>query len=233
MKYPCLTVVFFSLVIISCTRKREVPLYEVNFINNQCIKVDGTSDDHAWGRAIILKDFLLPWENDKPQLTIFRALYDTSNLYIFFQAMDHNMVIKDSIRNEIDISKEDRVELFISKNKTMDEYFCIEIDPLGRVLDYRASYYRKFDDKWNIDGILVGSKIYPESYQVEFSIPLKSLIKMGVNISEDFYVGLFRADLENSVSGLKENWLSWVDPKTPEPDFHVPQALGLFHFNYK
>lgn len=233
MKYHGLAIVLFSLIIISCMGKRKVPVYKVNYVNNHCIKVDGISDDDTWGRAIMLKDFLLPWKDDKPPLTIFRALYDTSNLYILFQAMDHNMVIKDSISNEIDIAKEDRVEIFISKNKTMDEYFCIEIDPLGRVLDYRASYYRKFDDQWCIDGILVGSKIYPESYKVEVSIPLKSIAKMGVDISADFYVGLFRADLENAVSGLKENWLSWVDPKTPKPDFHVPEALGLFHFAKK
>jgi hypothetical protein len=23
-----------------------------------------------------------------------------------------------------------------------------------------------------------------------------------------------------------EGWMSWVDPKTPEPDFHVPSSLG-------
>ena len=23
-----------------------------------------------------------------------------------------------------------------------------------------------------------------------------------------------------------EEWISWVDPKTPEPDFHVPSSLG-------
>jgi hypothetical protein len=23
-----------------------------------------------------------------------------------------------------------------------------------------------------------------------------------------------------------EEWMSWVDPKTPEPDFHVPSSLG-------
>ena len=23
-----------------------------------------------------------------------------------------------------------------------------------------------------------------------------------------------------------EDWISWIDPKTPEPDFHVPSSLG-------
>ena len=23
-----------------------------------------------------------------------------------------------------------------------------------------------------------------------------------------------------------EEWMSWIDPNTPEPDFHVPSSLG-------
>jgi len=23
-----------------------------------------------------------------------------------------------------------------------------------------------------------------------------------------------------------EDWISWIDPKTPDPDFHVPSSLG-------
>jgi hypothetical protein len=154
-------------------------------------------------------------------------------LYIFYKAEDHNLVIKDSLNNEIDIASEDRVELFLSKDNTMEEYFCVEIDPLGRILDYRASYYRKFDDQWDVDGIQVASKIDSQSYQIEVAIPLKSIAEMGIDISKDFYVGLFRADFENSVSGIKENWLSWVNPKITKPDFHVPEALGRFHFAKK
>jgi hypothetical protein len=156
-------------------------------------------------------------------------------LYILFQVEDQNLLIKDSIINESGIVAEYRVEFYFSKNNKMDEYFCIEIDPLGRVLDYKASYYRKFNNQWNIDGIIFGSKVYPKSYHLEISIPLKSITKMGIDISTDFYVGLFRADLENSVLGSKgnENWLSWINPKTPEPYFHIPGTLGIFQFNKK
>ena len=27
-----------------------------------------------------------------------------------------------------------------------------------------------------------------------------------------------------------EEWISWVDPKTKEPDFHVPASLGWLEF---
>ena len=58
--------------------------------------------------------------------------------------------------------------------------------------------------------------------------------------------GLFRAEFDHDRSGRPvvqrpsihngglrfdgpppiENWMSWVDPRTVEPDFHVPTAFG-------
>ncbi len=233
MKSLIFAIAFSFLLFSSCTEKNKASVYKVNYVDHAYINVDGISDEDIWRKAVKLWDFRLPWERNTTPGTMFQALYDTCTLYMNFQAKDQNLIYIDSISNEIDIASEDRVELFLSKNNTMEDYFCIEIDPLGRVLDYRASYYRKFDDIWNVDGILTGSKISSGSYQVEVAIPLNSLEKMGINISKDFYVGLFRADLENSISGLKESWISWIDPGSHNPDFHIPKALGLFHFNQK
>lgn len=231
MKCIGLSFMLFFLISISCSIEMEIPVYEVNYINKHYTSLDRILDDDAWGESKVLCDFFLPWEDNTPPLTIFQALYDSVNLYINFRTEDQNLVFKDSIDSEIDIASEDRVELFLSKNTSMEEYFCIEIDPLGRILDYMANYYRKFDDKWNVDGIQTASKIYSEGYQVEVAIPLNCIEKMGIDISRDFYVGLFRADFEKSVSGLKEHWLSWIELKIPEPDFHVPDALGIFRFS--
>jgi hypothetical protein len=152
-------------------------------------------------------------------------------LYIYYKAEDENQVIKDSVVYEMDIASEDRIELFFSNNKNMKDYFCLEIDPLGRMLDYKASFYRKFDNKWDIDGIRIASKINLNNYQIEAAIPLQSLLKIDIDISKDLFVGLFRADFNKTASGNEENWLSWVNPQTQHPDFHVPKALGIFHFN--
>jgi len=39
----------------------------------------------------------------------------------------------------------DRVELFFAKQAALNDYWCIEIDPSGRVHDYHAKHCRKFD----------------------------------------------------------------------------------------
>jgi chondroitin AC lyase len=233
MKYSILSIVFFWLLCISCKTERELPVYEVNYSNEDEIVLDGMPDDKAWGRSTALKDFIFPWDDSTPPVTIFRALYNSNTLYISYTAVDQNLVIKDSLQNESDIAYEDRVELFLSKDTTMKEYFCFEIDPSGRVLDYKASYYRIFDDKWNVSGIQVASGINSESYQIEAAIPLNSIAEMGIDISKDFYVGLYRADFENLTSGIKENWLSWVNPEVSKPDFHIPETLGIFRFSKK
>ena len=230
MKYSVLSTVIWSLISISCINERKVPIYDVNNFNKNNIILDGIPGDKAWGGSMLLKDFKLPWSDEIPQVTIFQALYDSNTLYCYYKAMDKNLVIKDSLNNEIDIASEDRVELFLSKDNTLKEYFCFEIDPLGRVLDYKASYYRKFEDQWDVEGIQVADKIDSESYQIEVAIPLKTIAEMGLDISKEFFVGLFRADFENLAPGIKENWISWVDLGTTTPDFHLPEAFGKFHF---
>jgi hypothetical protein len=230
MKNSILLIVLLLLINISCNTEKKVPVYEVNYCIESNILLDGISDDNAWGKSITLQDFIFPWDDKTPPVTIFRALYDSTALYFFYKAVDQSLVIKDSLNNEMDIAFEDRVELYLSKDNTMKEYFCFEIDPLGRVLDYKASYYRILDDQWNVDGIQVASRIDSGSYQIEVAIPLNSLAEMGIDISKDFYAGLFRAEFENSISGIKENWLSWINPGISKPDFHVPEALGIFRF---
>ena len=181
-----------------------------------------------WKDANVLSDFCLPWDKKFAQETQFKATFDESYLYFLFYSKDSNLVVLENISEEQDIAKEDRIEIYLSASESLDEYFCFEVDPYGRVLDYKAKFYRKFDRKWNINQLIVESKITDDGFNTAMAIPLKALKEMNIDISKHFYVGLFRADLENSSSGLKENWISWVEPKTSEPDFHVPEALGLF-----
>ena len=221
---------FFPLIFIFCSRIEEFPVYTVKNINSASVIIDGISKDRAWEKAKILDDFLLPWDDKIPQQTKFRALYDRNNLYILFQAEDLNLIIKDTITKELDITEEDRLELYFSKDITMEDYYCLEIDPLGRILDYQASFYRNFNNHWNINRIQIAGNIFKEAYQLEIAIPVNCINEMGIDISEDFYIGLFRADLEDSSSVIKENWISWRDPQSPEPDYHIPEALGLIRF---
>ncbi|UXX80988.1 hypothetical protein N7E81_07735 [Reichenbachiella carrageenanivorans] len=44
-------------------------------------------------------------------------------------------------------------------------------------------------------------------------------------------VGLYRAEILAIVEDRPEyRWISWVDPKSPTIDFHVPTTFGKFIF---
>ena len=45
------------------------------------------------------------------------------------------------------------MEVFFARDAALSRYFCVELDPLGRVHDYAASLYRKFDSSWNCPGL--------------------------------------------------------------------------------
>jgi hypothetical protein len=131
----------------------------------------------------------------------------------------------------------------------MQDYYCIEIDPRGRSFDYRAGYYRRIDPKWNWEGLETAGLPFAGGYAVEGRIPLASFEAMGFPRLEPgvkIRCGLYRAEFSHDRSGRPvvqkesihnlgrqldgpppiEAWMSWIDPNTVEPDFHVPTSLG-------
>ncbi len=201
-------------------------LYKVKYAHN--FNSANLMIDENWIDAEVITSFYLPWNKNDPQPTEFKALYDDYNVYFAFQVIDSSLVVQKNISNELDIALQDRVEVYLSASEQLNEYYCLEIDPLGRVLDYRARFYRKFNDKWDAKSIRIESNISENGYNVVLLIPLKQLEKMNIDLSQSFSVGLFRADFKNVGSDIQENWISWIDPKSENPDFHVSEALGLF-----
>ncbi len=131
---------------------------------------------------------------------------------------------------EATLDREDRVEVFFARDAALSRYFCVELDPLGRVHDYAASLYRKFDSSWNCPGLRAAGRITRGGYTVEASIPLTTLSEMmgrPVSRGATLRIGLFRAEFRQGALGdADDNWLSWVKPGTPKPDFHVPSAFA-------
>ncbi len=195
---------------------------------NQLIKTDS-----SWSHAILLNDFTLPWGKEKPKETSFKALYDDDFLYLRYDVKDNNINICSKIKNKEDVVNSDRVEIFFRKSDKLNSYYCLEIDPNGLVLDYSASYYRKFDFSWHWPKkhLDVKGNIKPDGYQVDVKISLESLRELGLLQNTIIEVGLFRADCirpPNRGNSAEIKWVSWVDPKTETPDFHVSSAFGVF-----
>jgi hypothetical protein len=140
------------------------------------------------------------------------------------------VVVEKKFDAESVVDREDRVEIFFARGDKLKEYFCLEVDPLGRIHDYAASYYRKFDSSWSCRGIRTAGSITKQGYSIEGSIPLRTLETLGLPSQGSGHMlraGLFRAEFNHGPESAPEaHWISWIDPGTEQPDFHVPGAFG-------
>ena len=59
-------------------------------------------------------------------------------------------------------------------------------------------------------------------YRVELTFPLETLRGWGLAPDGTLHLGLYRAD---AVRPDEIFWYTLIDPRTPEPDFHVPASL--------
>lgn len=196
--------------------------YKIRFTRNE-IRTDCIISKGEWESADSIKGFIAPWNNDIYDETVFKALHNSVYLYFCFKVKDDNITLFD-YKEELTVGQEDRVELFFSPGADIKRYFCAEMDPQGKILDYSARYHRKFDESWNFSQLSISSKITPSGYIVEGSIPLAELRKMG--LGDSFYMGIFRADYR-SKNEEDVIWHSWIKPQSPTADFHIPSAFGL------
>ena len=179
----------------------------------------------------VIGNLIAPWSNDHAQ-TEFKAFY-TDEYFVFrFNVVDSAIV--DIGDTEESVAAGDRVELFFSRSPALAEpYYCIEISPRGRVLDYEAVYYRKFSNAYTLNGLQVSSKQTLSGYEVEGKIALsffKQLMNTDNMKGTKVYVGAFRAEM--SYDRLPDNfvWYTWINPKSTSPDFHIPSSFGIFQF---
>lgn len=209
----------------------EGKVYEVRYLPRVAITIDGNLDDAGWADAVELTDFVSPWVPGPVATTVFRACCDDKQLYFAFRVKDDNVVVQEG-EDEEAVAEGDRAELFFAADARLKEYYCLEMDPRGRVLDYAACYYRQLDSHWDWPGLVVAAAIMEGGYNVEGSLPLASLAKLGVGdllAGEPLWVGVFRGQFSRLANGtLNREWISWVRPEAQEPDFHIPSALGAF-----
>ena len=225
---------FFILILLfvaaGCASNRCPGTYDVRYLPKARINIDGVLNEPQWNKAALEKDFIFPWEPTPAPLTEFRAFCDDEFFYFSFHLHDEDPVFEKNFDSESVVDIEDRVEIFFTCDDELKEYFCLEIDPLGRVHDYAAHYYRKFDSAWDCPGLRAAASITKSGYVVEGLIPLKTLDGLGLpalHSGSILKTGLFRAEFSRSRdSKLQERWISWVDLSKQKPDFHIPAGFG-------
>ncbi|MBN1420648.1 MAG: carbohydrate-binding family 9-like protein [Planctomycetes bacterium] len=205
------------------------PAYDVRGTHGERIRIDGDLDEPAWRRAVIETGFAFPWEAEAAPATTFRALHDGETLYFSFVVEDGDIIASEAFDGESTVDGEDRIEVFFARDARLRSYGCIEIDPRGRVHDYAARYYRAFDGAWKAADLRAAAGPVAGGYAVEAAIPFATLEALGLPVRNDpiLRAGLYRAEFARGADGkIVERWLSWVDPKTRMPDFHVPESFG-------
>jgi hypothetical protein len=213
---------------------KRMSSYSVKKINSKVKYNFSDNFEGVWKNAILLEDFSQPWLELTSQKTTFRALYDDKYLYLRYNVVDSNILLYNNNNNETDVIQSDRIEIFFRKDLELSEYYCLEIDPTGKVLDYSASYYRKFDFSWTWPKghLYTNGKYLKDGYEVDVRISLESLQNLNLfNKVGELEIGIYRADCISLPNENKKesifNWITWVNPGTSIPDFHVPSSFGV------
>ncbi|MCB9014029.1 MAG: endoxylanase [Bacteroidales bacterium] len=183
--------------------------------------------DEFWSGCEVLTDFSYPWHGEPAPSMVFRALHDKRYLFFRFDVIDSEIHIEKSSTDKMAVLESDRVELFFRRDSDMKPYFGLEMDPSGRLLDYKAGFYREFDYSWRWKGIEIQSEYTVNGYCVRGRITLDSLKALELLKKGKIETGIFRGKCLLNESNNKEfKWISWVRPESEKPDFHIPSAFG-------
>ncbi|MFD1614107.1 carbohydrate-binding family 9-like protein [Gelatiniphilus marinus] len=207
--------------------------YNVNQITKNSLSITGKGNAKAWVKAEVLTDFVSPWDDKKIDKIEFRALYTTEHLFFNFKVFDAEIYVDSTDDTHNSINNSDRVELFFRADKSLNPYYCLEIDPTPRIMDFIAKPNKNFDFNWNwpAEAINVKSFKHDNSFTVEGSISLASLKQFNLLKDGTIETGIYRAKYHKQTHGSYEpTWITWVNPQTEEPNFHTPSSFGVLKF---
>lgn len=217
----------------ACQESSTDPVYKAISLLGVTMVVDGQLTEKIWEDAYWERGFEFPWLAMETPTTEFCSLKSDDRLYFAYKVKDDDIVFASGpFEDERGVAKGDRVEIFFAKDESLAKYYCLEISPKGRVMDYRASHYRQFDHSWTCEGLEVAAQVLDDGYVVEGAIPLETLRSLGLitpGENNRIHTGLFRGEFSHVVGdSIEQRWISWIRPASEEPDFHIPSAFGHF-----
>ena len=192
-----------GLVLLAACAQRPAPLPDVG----QGYEVPGL---HA------------PWsglDND----TRFCCHATAERFFFWFEVSDTTLTFSEPFTGERDVDPEDRVEVFFAADPKLEQpYYCAEIDALGRIMDYKARFYRDFDFGWNFLTMEARGEVTPWGYRVTGSVAREELRSLGMDLEGGFWMGVFQGEAE---PGGPIRWFSLVPTDDAKPDFHQPKVF--------
>ncbi|MNQ39446.1 hypothetical protein D3C85_530560 [compost metagenome] len=205
--------------------------YQVVLIDKNQKKEGEILDASFWKKANCLTDFSSPWKNDPISKIEFRALHDSENFYFNFRVFDTDIYIDQKDSSVDSIGNSDRVELFFRANDSLNPYYCLEMDTAARIMDFEAKPNKDFDFnwKWPKTDLEIKSSKEENSFTVEGRISIASLKELNLIQNNTIETGVFRAKFSLTKNlQYDATWISWVNPNTLEPNFHIASSFGKF-----
>lgn len=205
--------------------------YQVNLIEKNQLTTAGILNPVLWENANCLTDFSSPWKTDSFSRIEFRALWDLEFLYFNFRVFDTNIYIDRKDDSVESIGNSDRVELFFRADNSLNPYYCLEMDTAARIMDFKALPEKNFDFNWNWpeSGLELKPSKDDISFTVEGKISVQSLNELNLIHDNIIETGVYRAKFsEIGNQEYEPTWISWVDPLTETPNFHIASSFGKF-----
>ena len=224
------------------------------------IKVDGKLNEHDWKQAVLISDFEDIEGASKPKpafSTNVKMMWDSQYLYI--GAVLEEPHLWGTLKKQDDIIYRDHdFEVFIDPMGDGEQYFEIEINVLGTIMDlFMNKPYKKggtFDMGWNTTGML--SKVIANGtindntdidsgWTVEMAIPFTAISRNNriaspsttnpwrINFSRVQWTlepdgKSYRKKLNENKRPISEH--NWVWNPTGVIDMHVPVKWGYLYF---
>lgn len=157
--------------------------------------------------------------------------FDDEILTVVFAGVD-DRVVATLLTHDEPLYQEDVVEVFLAPSR-LEEYFEIEVNPLGTTFDARIESpdgvrsTMKTDLGWTCEGLFAGMRRDGEAFAVVIRIPFAALARTAPKAGEMWRCNLFRID-RHPVHG--DDFLAWQPTMRTPPDFHVPAAFGTLRF---
>lgn len=210
--------------------KPTLKSYNVVKIDNNQLEINGKGNNPLWKKGMELTDFSSPWDDAPVKKIAFKALWDDENLYCCFEVADAEVYIDTTDNTKSSINNSDRVELFFRSDSQLNPYYCLEMDPSPRLMDFKAKPNKEFDFNWNWpkNDISIKSYFHKGFFTVEIAISLSSLKQLGLLNDGTIETGIYRAKYNKQENAsYQPTWITWVNPETETPNFHTPTSFGV------
>lgn len=192
---------------------------------------DNVSIDRSWLGRPRIKEIGLDWRN----LTQVSSLWNDADLFFYFQCWYDSLNIDREIAQDRSVRglwERDVVEIFL-KPEAYDDYFQIEVSPLGQWLDAHVHVPRvDVDFHWESKlKLAVSIEESEKIWRLFAALPFEGLMRAGRSVKRPADGEVWRLNLCR-VAGEepRREYLSWRPTFTPQPDFHVPSSFGNLFF---